>query len=252
MAETPIVDILMFHSISDAAGPTAIRADVFAQQMAAIAESGLPVVSLDALVDSRRMGKPLPPRSVAITFDDGFQDFADTAFPILMRFGFPVLVFLTTEYIGRKEGWDGANQPERDIMDWSTIRALSEEGVEFGSHSVTHSDMTMLSDETLGIEINVSKAEIEDQLQKPVRHFAPPYGFSNDHVTNFASSVYSTICSTRLGQVGPSDSLHDLPRIEMFYFTNPARWQDHLAGAGTSYLRKRRMLRWVRERLPVF
>ncbi|MCA8883682.1 MAG: polysaccharide deacetylase family protein [Rhodobacteraceae bacterium] len=250
MDGTPIVDILMFHSISDAAGPTAIPVEIFKAQMRAIAESGLPVITMDALVDARRMGKPLPPRSIVITFDDGFQDFADTAFPVLQSHDFPVLVFLTTEYIGRQEGWDGANKPERDIMDWETVRDLASQGVAFGSHSVTHSDLTMLSDDTLGIEINVSKAEIEDQLQQPVYHFAPPYGLTNDHVTAAASGVYRTLATTRLGQVGPADHLHGLPRLEMFYFTNLTRWREHLAGTGTAYLRRRKMLRWVRERLP--
>ncbi|MCA8883683.1 MAG: polysaccharide deacetylase family protein [Rhodobacteraceae bacterium] len=250
MADAPVVDILMYHSISDAAGATSIRPEVFSAQMKAIAEAGIPVISLDALVESRRMGALLPPRSIIITFDDAYQDFADTAWPILKQHGFGAMVYVPTDHVGRAESWDGANKPPRRIMDWATVRRLAEEGVEFGSHSVTHSDLTMLADDTLSIELNVSKAEIEDQLGRTIHHFAPPYGMSNDHVVSMAAGIYRTAVGTQLGQVRSADNLNDLPRIEMFYYTSIGRWKAHLSGDGAGYLRKRRFWRTVRRYVP--
>lgn len=251
MTATPVVDILMYHSISTAGGATSIRPEIFEAQMDAIAEAGIAVVSLDALVESRRMGALLPPRSIIITFDDAYQDFADVAWPILKRHGFPATVYLPTDFAGRVEDWDGCANPPRKIMDWETIRKLAGEGVLFGSHSVTHSDLTMLADDTLSVELNVSKAELEDQLGQPVAHFAPPYGMTNDHVISMASEIYRTAVGTHLAQVSASDNLHNLPRIEMFYFTNIPRWKAHLAGGGAGYLRKRQVLRWLGQRLPL-
>lgn len=250
MSAPPVIDILMYHSISDAGGPTSIPPAVFDSQMAEIARAQVPVVTLDDLVAAHGLGQPLPPHSVIITFDDAYQDFADAALPVLQRHGFPATVYLPTEFIGREEAWDGANSPPRRLMDWGTIRALAADGVTFGSHSVTHSDLTMLADETLHVELNVSKAEIEDQLGRSVRHFAPPYGMSNDHVTNLAAGVYDTAAGTRLDRATVVDNLLDLPRIEMFYFTDPARWADHLAGNGAGYLARRKAMRWIGRRLP--
>ncbi|WP_193139181.1 polysaccharide deacetylase family protein [Meridianimarinicoccus sp. MJW13] len=250
MSSTPIVDILMYHSISQGSGPTTIPPDVFAEQMDAIAEAGLPVITLDDLVEARNMGKPLPERSIIITFDDAFLDFAEAAYPVLQGHGFPAIVYLPSDYVGREELWIGSGATPRKLMDWPKIKELAAEGIQFGSHAVTHSDLTMVTDDTLAIELNVSKAEIEDELGRPVDHFAPPYGLLNTHVINLASSIYKTCVGTRLAQAGPVDNLHELPRIEMHYFRDITRWKAHLAGRGGAYLARRKALRWVRERLP--
>ena len=84
-------------------------------QMRVLSESKVPVLTLDEWV-SRRDGGQLPARSVVITFDDGFQDFADTAWPILRTYGFRPIIYLPTDYVGRTEGWRGIASPPRALM----------------------------------------------------------------------------------------------------------------------------------------
>ncbi|NOE28398.1 polysaccharide deacetylase family protein [Ruegeria sp. HKCCD6157] len=236
-------DILMYHSISDAPGPTSIAPDVFAAQMQALAASGLPVVTPDALAN------PPAPRVVIISFDDGFQDFADTAWPILREHGFCPIVYLPSGLMGGTDSWAGGNIPPRPLMEWDRIETLAGEGVCFGAHSVSHPDLSTLDAETLEEEVTGSGQDIAARLGQPVRHFAPPYGASNPNVRAQIARHYDTSVGTRLGVAGPGDDIHDLPRLEMFYFTDIARWQAHLAGRGGSYLATRKLMRGVRSGL---
>ncbi len=234
------VDILMYHSISDAPGPTSIAPATFAAQMRALADSGVPVVTLDALADA-------PARAAVITFDDGFRDFADTAWPILRDHGFAPIVYLPSGCIGGRENWAGCHSPPRPLMSWDRVEALAAEGVHFGAHSITHPDLTALDADTLEREVAGSSQEIAARLGAPVRHFAPPYGYSDAAVRRCIAQHYTTSVGTRLGTAGPGADMHDLPRIEMFYFTDIPRWSAHLAGRGGAYLTARRGLRRARQ-----
>lgn len=245
----PVVDILMYHSVSDRGGPTAIPPAVFAGQMQAIADEGLPVITLDAYMAARDGGAGLAPHSLIITFDDGFQDFADAAWPAMARHGFRALVYLPTGFVGQPEGWRGIASPPRRLMDWATIRRLAAEGVSFGSHTVSHPDLNALAPEALAQELAQSRREIEQQLATPVWHFAPPYGLANPAVREAIAARYRTSAGTRLGQATMTSRADDLPRIEMFYFTDLARWRRHLAGGGAGYLARRKALRSLRAAL---
>src|SRR5437870_6210867 len=82
--------------------------EMFRARLALIKQSGCTVLPLDEAVTGL-YANDLPERSVAITFDDGTQDFYDLAFPLLKEFGFPVTVYLSTFY-------SNFNRPVFDIM----------------------------------------------------------------------------------------------------------------------------------------
>ncbi len=239
----PVVDILMYHSVSQGAGPTTIAPEVFADQMAAIAEAGVPVITMDELLLAADGRGRLPDYSIALTFDDGLRDFSQNACPVLERHGFRAIVYLPTGAVGRFEDWPGAHSPALPLMSWGEIRRHCAEGHLFGGHSVSHADLNALEAETLEAELRVSREEIEDRLGVPVRHFAPPYGRADRRVRQAISRHYKTSVSTRLGSAGPGWDPFDLPRLEMFYFTDPGRWRAHLRGRGRAYLAARRLLR---------
>jgi len=242
----PRVDILMYHSVSDAGGATSIAPAVFAAQMQAIADAGVPVITMDDYLAAEEGRATLPDRAVILTFDDGFQDFAQTAWLVMVRHGFRPIVYLPTGFVGRAEGWRGIGSPPRPLMGWDRIGGLAADGVLFGSHTVSHPDLNHLPPAARAEELAVAKRAIEDRLACPVAHFAPPYGLANAAVRAEIARQYRTSVGTRLGQARPGASVFDLPRIEMFYFTDPARWRAHLEGRGAAYFTKRRILRTVR------
>ncbi len=241
------VDILMYHSISEGAGPTCIAPAVFAAQMEALAEAGADVVSLDAAADWRAGRSDLPARPVVITFDDGFCDFAEAAFPILQKHGFGATVYLPTACMGGPENWPGANDPPRPLMSWQTVRELADEGVEFGGHSLTHADLMSLHGQALEDQVRRPADVIAEHTGKRPAHFAPPYGRANAETLAVICRHWRTSCGTRFARATAASNPHDLPRLEMFYYTDLKWWRAHLSGFGAPYMMARQGLRAVRE-----
>jgi peptidoglycan/xylan/chitin deacetylase (PgdA/CDA1 family) len=243
----PVVEILMYHSISEGVHPTQIAPGVFAEQMAAIADLGVPVLTLDDFCAARSGERTLPPRSVIITFDDALTDFAEVAWPILKKHGFPAINYVPTGRVGETADWTGAALPPARIMDWETLGALAAEGATFGSHSVTHPILNALAPEVVADELCLSRDALEDRLGKPARHFAPPYGRATPSVQRLIGEYYRSSVGTRLDSATLLSPGLDFPRLEMYYFRDVGVWRRHLRGRGRHYLALRRTLRLAKQ-----
>ncbi len=241
------VNVLMYHSISDEPGPTSIAPQTFHGQVRALADAGYTVVQLSSVARWIGGGAPLPARSIAITFDDGFADFALHAVDPLRALGWSATVFLPSGKMGGLEDWRGANtHPPRSLMTWDQVSALAEQGFEFGGHSVTHRDLTTLTSAELDAELSESRDEITRRLGRAPIAFAPPYGASNPGVRRRIASYYGHSVGTRLARSTMGDDPFDIPRIEMYYFRDLDRWRAYLDGRGEWHLRARKLLRGVR------
>lgn len=238
------VNILMYHSISEDKGPTAIPTDIFKMQMDEIEARGNKVIPLTDVLKWHRGELDLPSNSVAITFDDGFADFATNAFPELYHRKWPVTVFIPTQKIGACEDWD-EKPSNRRLMDWKLIEELSKAGVEFGGHSANHVDLTKLSKADLVDEIYQSKEDIADHLNYEPTTFAQPFGHSNRRVRETISHHFDLSVGTNFAKAKRKSNPFELPRIEMHYFRDHTNWQTFLLGDG-SYLKARQSLRGLR------
>ncbi len=246
MTAPAAVPILTYHSISDAPGPTSIPRSQFEAQLDAIVEAGVDVISLDRHLKWRD-GEELERRSLVITFDDAFKDFADVAHPALAVRGMAATVFVPAARVGGAEHWYGADAAPRPLMHWSDIAHLAAAGVEFGSHSMTHPDLTALDDATLAQELDASRTELEDRLGRSIRHFAPPYGRTDPRVRDAIAKHYDVSVGVRFDEATRASPLFDLPRIEMHYYRDIGRWRAFLAGKGGAYFQARRAARGLRE-----
>ena len=240
--------VLTYHSISEGPGPTSIPPAVFAMQMQTLADLGRRGVRLDEFIDWHEGKSGGADDGVLITFDDAFEDFAQVAAPILKRHGFSALMFVPTQRLGQPEGWPGGNDPPRPLMDWATVRALAEDGIEFGGHSRTHADLTKLSDDDREEEIAGCAEDLSAEIGKPVEGFAAPYGRVSPDVVASIGRHYRAAFGTRLALPERGKDRFDVPRIDMHYFRDRKHLADLLQGR-RGYLRLRQALRAVRSKV---
>ncbi len=180
-SEDRIVAILSYHKIGKPAVPDwdtwfHIPETIFANQLSYLHENGWQVISLEDLLRSLTVPHSLPPRSVLLTFDDGYQSMRHVALPLLVELGYPAVVFVPTDFIGRHNWFDTDNEPEDIICDWDDLRELERSGVSVQSHGVSHRAFSEIDMAQQKEELLRSKAVLEDGLSKPVNVFAYPYG----------------------------------------------------------------------------
>lgn len=165
--------VLMYHRITQQTGshPCSLALGRFRRQLALLRALGYRSLPPRVLAGHMRRGIPTPSRTVAITFDDGYLDTLTVALPLLREFGFSATCYVVAGAVGQVSRWT-APAP---LMDWPGLRAWLEAGMEVGSHSLTHPDLTTLDKAVLREEVAASRALLEDRLGVPVRSFAYPF-----------------------------------------------------------------------------
>jgi peptidoglycan/xylan/chitin deacetylase (PgdA/CDA1 family) len=241
------IDILTYHSISDGPGPICIAPETFRQQMDAMAACGYRGAALCEVVAWLRGGDRLPGKSLVLTFDDGYSDFADVVLPELRARGWTATVFVPAGKLGGTADWDARRgRPARRLLSTSMVKELAGLGVEVAAHGISHTDLTTLAPDEVRKEIGGAQRHLEDCIGRRVTSFAAPYGRTNPAVQAEIRQHYQAAVGTTLAQARPTSDLYDLPRIEMWYFRHPGFWRSHLMGGGRGYLLLRRMLRRAR------
>ena len=214
--------ILMYHAIDLPRGEREERyacpPTLFAQHMRLLRARGYTPVSLDDIAAYLRLEGEIPDHAVAVTLDDGFQDNFDHALPVLLEHQIPATIFLATGMIGGNNSWMQARDfPSRAMLSWSQIREMSDAGISFGGHTVTHPRLPDLASPQAIREISDSKNTIEDITGCPVKHFAYPYGLLNPQVRDLVEHAgFETACTTRPGFNRPDIDHFLLRRIEVY------------------------------------
>jgi peptidoglycan/xylan/chitin deacetylase (PgdA/CDA1 family) len=208
--------ILEYHRVAEE-GPDSLRPwrltrREFEEQMLHLSAVGANVVSAEDWFDSASPKH----RCVAITFDDAFRDFADTAWPILKRAGFLATVYVPTGHVGRAADWDAGHGTPAALMSWDQIRLLSRDGVRFGAHSHTHRPLIELGASDLLRELTLSKSMLEDALGVRVETVAYPYGCHNGNVRATALEAgYRFGVTVDDGECDRASKRFELPRFEV-------------------------------------
>lgn len=185
------VTILCYHRFE--ASPRdglAISPEDFRQELQSLKDRGIGVISMADFLAWQRGEKSIPEQAAVITMDDGYDSCKEVAWPILREFGYPFTMFIYTDYV------KGGPRSGGKSLSWDELREMQAQGVEFGSHSLSHSALNARkgrSDEEyrpwLKEELGASKAMLEKELGIPISVIAYPYGLHNETVREVAREV---------------------------------------------------------------
>jgi glycosyltransferase involved in cell wall biosynthesis/peptidoglycan/xylan/chitin deacetylase (PgdA/CDA1 family)/GT2 family glycosyltransferase len=149
------------------------------------------------------------PLSVMLTFDDGYEDFYTTAFPLLAELGLKATVFIVAGNIGGTSSWvQRSPAAHRKLLDLPKMLEMQNHGIRFGSHSLSHLHLTGVDARTLRREVVDSRSKLEDLLGTEVTSFAYPGGRVDERVrAEVGMAGYTSAFTTSEGRNDWNDPL---------------------------------------------
>ncbi|HEX5393473.1 MAG TPA: polysaccharide deacetylase family protein [Rhodocyclaceae bacterium] len=202
--------VLMYHHVSPNPGLVTVSPAAFRQQMERIAQDGWKTIGSRELEDFFA-GRPLPEKSVLLTFDDGYLDNFIHAHPALKEFGLHAMLFIVTGWIGEGAVRSGmqecpdhkeckrriaAGDTDSVILRWSEVAFMREAGTfEFHSHTHSHTrwDKSLPPGkarlDALAADLAQSRATLKERLGFEDRHLCWPQGYYQEDYVELAISL---------------------------------------------------------------
>lgn len=202
--------ILIYHHVSSDTPPsTSISIEQFRAHMKLLKEE-YQVIGIPEMVHKLRNNEPLPDKSVAITFDDGFRNILENAHPILKTHGFPYSIFVNTVDIG-----------VGGKMTWDELRSLQDDGVTIANHFYDHRHLLDTRQfkskkdwlkETATLLLKAEE-ELEKELGTSHKYLAYPYGEFNQQIQSILNEHNFIGFAQHSGAVGVYTDLTAIPRF---------------------------------------
>ncbi|MEU5524054.1 polysaccharide deacetylase family protein [Streptomyces sp. NPDC093250] len=209
----PVPWVAMYHSVGDCSDDPyriTVTPERLERQLTWLRRRGLRGVSVSDLLAARARGEGRD--LVGLTFDDGYTDFLTAALPLLRRFRCGATLFVLPGRLGGDNAWDPLG-PRKPLLTADGIRRAAAEGVEIGSHGLTHVDLTLADDATLKTEVAESRALLAELTGAPVDGFCYPYGTVDARVVEAVRTAgYRYACAI---DPGPLTGPHALPRAHV-------------------------------------
>lgn len=204
------VTILMYHYIRDynrADDPIGTNLSVspanFEKQMQWLKEHDYQTFALSDFDKISRLDPKT--KAVILTFDDGYKDAYEQAYPILKKYGFIGIFYIIAGSVG-----DGA------YMSWDQIKELHQNGMIIGSHTISHPDLRNISDTELVSQLAGSRNLIKDNTGIVTTDFCYPAGKYNETVILKLQELgYQTATTVAPGLATQDSSLYELPRYRI-------------------------------------
>ena len=191
------VPILLYHNI-DGNGVFSVSLETLRSQFELLRKRNIRVIPLKELISRLENPVPFDEKVAVITFDDGFLSMYTKLLPLVREYGYPVTLFVYTDFIYAKA--------DRS-MTWELLREMDSSLIDIQCHSISHEDLTAIpageGDEfkkKIYDEVFLSKRIIELYLGKKVDYFAFPYGRYDINLVNLCEKAgYKRVFSTDYG-----------------------------------------------------
>lgn len=171
--------ILMYHGVAKRPQFNCVPADLLRKQLGWLTER-YTIVPLSVLIGklARRDALQRASKLAALTFDDGYCNFAELALPLLKEYKCHATVFVPSGKTGLYNDWDEGigHFRKMEIMTYGMLRQLPPAFVEIGSHGVSHLPFNRLTPDRTAKELIESRLDLERHTGRPVRFFAYPFG----------------------------------------------------------------------------
>ncbi|MGH9266665.1 MAG: polysaccharide deacetylase family protein [Acidimicrobiales bacterium] len=235
--------MLAFHAVEAGPGPLCIAPTIFDRQIRALHGSGYVAISVADVARHIREQEPFPDRSVAITFDDGYESVHRWAWPVLDSVGYRATVFPVTGELGGYNRWDAdaGTAPRMALLSPSQVTELSDAGWEIGGHTHSHRPLPGRPHGEVVEELHRSGAVLAELCGRPVETFAYPYGRHDATSRRLTAAAYLASATIGARRARLSSALDRVERVDAWYLQRPwqARHLNDWVGAG--YLGFRRL-----------
>lgn len=205
--------ILQYHHVSTSTPRiTSVNIDEFRAHMDYLRDNGFTILPLEDIVAALRNGDPLPDRSAAITFDDGYRNNYDAAFPLLREFGWPFTLFISSGLVGSNDAL---------YLNWNQIRDMAANGATIANHGIGHLYLLAREDgeddaawlQRIEREIVTAEERIEQETGQSHKLFAYPYGEYDRTIQDLVAHLGYTGIGQHSGPVNASSDFTALPRF---------------------------------------
>ena len=207
--------VLVYHHVAaDTPSSTSVAPQQFRRQLEHLAAGGFRVLALEEILNRLDSGRELPPDTVALTFDDGYESVYTTAFPMLRERGWPFTVFVTTDYVGG-----------RGYLDWSQLQQMAAVGADIGNHTRSHPYWVRWQQGERGGDSDIRRRRIRAEIleaqriieqhapEGAVRLLAHPYGEYDPVVESVVRELDFRALGQHSGVIGPDAPMTRLPRF---------------------------------------
>ncbi|XQF89310.1 polysaccharide deacetylase family protein [Pseudoalteromonas espejiana] len=205
--------ILQYHHVSETLpAVTSVSANTFTKHMSYLKEHNFNVIPLNELITALEQGKNLPEKTVAITFDDGYNNNYEQAAPILEKFAYPYTIFVNPKLIDEGKSY---------VMGWDKLKELAKKGALIANHTAQHDYLHIKlegeSDEQWHARIKQdilnSQKRIKEKVGHDYKYLAYPYGEFNKKLQALVKELGFIGIGQHSGAVNKDSDFTRLPRF---------------------------------------
>ena len=241
--------IVNYHAITPRASRIGATRSQLESDMRGLLAAGFRCVTLDDCCEWMAGRLSLPPRTAAVTFDDGYESVLTGALPLLAELGVPSALFVIAGRLGMDNRWEGqrAGAPPLPLIDREALQETARMPlVTIGAHTWSHLTLGPLDDAKARREIVQSADALEDVISKPVRFFAYPYGRSTRRDRALARDRFSLAFAVGPAIAEAQGDRWEVPRVDCHDLRVALRLGIAGRASMVPYLRVRGTLRYLR------